>query len=201
MDKLALKTGNPRSARKRRKRASHIPFARLCRLHWLRLVRSSSSPKAMARGIGIGVAVGVSPWIGLHIWMAAGLAWLVRGNILAAVLGSLIGNYVTFLPIMLVDHKLGVWLLSALQVSVGNTPHTPHLHDMIANPLGFFHSLFAQPMQALPLFLPILAGSLLLGMVLYLLCSLFLPRFFMQMKHKRRARLQVRAKKSNMPPL
>ena len=62
----------------------------------------------ISRGIACGVFVCFTPLFGLHFLIAVGLAWLIGGNMLAALLATFVGNPVTF-PI-----------IAGLAVEVGN---------------------------------------------------------------------------------
>ena len=50
----------------------------------------------ISRGVAAGVFVCFTPLFGLHFISAALLAWLIRGNRLAAVLATFVGNPITF---------------------------------------------------------------------------------------------------------
>jgi uncharacterized protein len=76
-----------------------------------RLRRLPDSPHRICVGIACGAFVSFLPIFGLHFLAAALLAWALRGNILAALLGTFWGNPFTF-PIMAVTAmELGNWLL------------------------------------------------------------------------------------------
>lgn len=61
-----------------------------------RLLRLGSDPHAVAAGFASGAALSCTPLFGLHFLLAFGLAWVVRGHMLAAALGTAVGNPVTF---------------------------------------------------------------------------------------------------------
>lgn len=76
-----------------------------------RMRRLPDSPERIARGIALGSFVSFLPLYGLHFLSGALLAWMFRGNILAALLGTFYGNPITF-PIMAVSAlELGHWLM------------------------------------------------------------------------------------------
>ena len=64
-----------------------------------RLHRLPDTPETIARGIFAGVFTTFTPLYGLHFIVAATLAWLVRGNIIAALLGTFFGNPLTLLMV------------------------------------------------------------------------------------------------------
>lgn len=73
--------------------------------------RLPDSPERICRGIALGSFVSFLPLYGLHFASAALIAWIFRGNILAALLGTFYGNPITF-PVMAVSAiELGNWLL------------------------------------------------------------------------------------------
>lgn len=77
----------------------------------LRLSRLPDRPHRIARGIAAGVFVSFTPLFGFHFISAAAVAWLIRGNIVAALLGTFFGNPLTFPIIMAISVDLGNWML------------------------------------------------------------------------------------------
>ena len=61
-----------------------------------RVRRLPDTPHRIALGFACGVFSSFTPLFGLHFFLAAGLAKLVRGNILASLIGTVAGNPVTF---------------------------------------------------------------------------------------------------------
>ena len=76
-----------------------------------RLRRLPDKPHRIARGVAAGIFVSFTPFFGFHLFIAAGLAWLMRGNMVAALLSTLVGNPLTFPLIMTVSVDLGTYLL------------------------------------------------------------------------------------------
>jgi uncharacterized protein len=76
-----------------------------------RLTRLPDPPHRIARGIFAGVFVSFTPLFGFHFFAAAFLAFLMRGNIIAAILGTLFGNPVTFPIIAVTSVQLGHMIL------------------------------------------------------------------------------------------
>ncbi|MGB0798882.1 MAG: DUF2062 domain-containing protein, partial [Planktomarina sp.] len=64
-----------------------------------RLHRLPGTPEQIARGIAVGVFTSFTPFYGLHFLVAAGLALMLRGSVLAALLGTFFGNPLTYIPI------------------------------------------------------------------------------------------------------
>lgn len=76
-----------------------------------RLRRLPDPAHKISRGIAAGVFTSFTPFFGLHFLIAAGLAVLMRGNVIAALLGTFIGNPLTFPLIAAVSMELGSWML------------------------------------------------------------------------------------------
>ncbi|MDN5787224.1 DUF2062 domain-containing protein [Pseudorhodobacter sp.] len=76
-----------------------------------RLRRLPDAPHRIARGIFAGILVSFSPLFGLHFGGAALIAWIMRGNILAALMATFVGNPITFPFIAAFSVEFGNFLL------------------------------------------------------------------------------------------
>jgi uncharacterized protein len=85
-----------------------------------RVQRLPGTPHAIAAGLATGVAVALTPFLGLHLALALALAYLLGGNLLAAALGTLVSNPWTLPLIWAVTYRLGCLLL-------GRPPRGLHL--------------------------------------------------------------------------
>lgn len=85
------------------KRASHYILHRLRRL--------PDSPERIARGFFAGVFISFTPLFGFHFIGAALVALAYRGNILAALLGTFVGNPLTTPIMATMSLETGYWLL------------------------------------------------------------------------------------------
>ena len=79
-----------------------------------RLRRLPDTPHRICVGIAAGTFVSFLPLWGLHFLLAALLAWLFRGNILAALLGTFFGNPITFPLIAVGALELGNMLIGGV---------------------------------------------------------------------------------------
>ena len=86
-------------------------FRRLFSYLFQRVVRLPGTSGSIAIGVASGVAASFLPFIGLHFLIAALLALLLRGNVLASAIGTFFGNPWTFVFIWVSDYRLGLWLL------------------------------------------------------------------------------------------
>lgn len=77
----------------------------------LRVHRIPDQPHRIARGIFAGIFVTFSPFFGLHFFLAAALAKIMRGNIIASLFATFVGNPLTFVPIAALSMQTGNLLL------------------------------------------------------------------------------------------
>lgn len=81
---------------------------------WKRILRLHATPHAIAAGVAAGAFAAFLPFLGLHILIAAALARLIRGNMLAAALGTaVVGNPLSFPLIWAATYAGGRLLLHA----------------------------------------------------------------------------------------
>ncbi len=76
-----------------------------------RVRRLPGTPETIARGIWCGVFTTFTPFYGLHFVVAAVLARILNGNLLAALLATFFGNPLTYVPIGVISLKTGHFLL------------------------------------------------------------------------------------------
>lgn len=77
----------------------------------IRVLRLKATPHAVAAGVAAGVAVSCTPFLGFHFIMAFCLAFVLRGNMFAAALGTAFGNPLTFPLIFAAAHRIGIYML------------------------------------------------------------------------------------------
>lgn len=120
---------------------------RVGRYLYLRFVRMRSDPSEISRGLAVGVFSGMTPLLGFHMILALALALFLKGNKLMALVGAWAGNPLTMPVILVLEYKLGRWIMGA---SLAPVPQISlSLSDMLHRSWNF----------VAPLFL----GSLLLG--------------------------------------
>lgn len=86
-----------------------------------RLVRLSDTTHKIALGFALGAAVSFSPILGTHFIQAGIFAYLVRANLLAAMIGTFIGNPWTFPFMWWLAISLGSYLFSFFGIAAGST--------------------------------------------------------------------------------
>jgi len=77
-----------------------------------RIARIPGTPHYIAAGLACGAAISFTPFIGLHFVLSFLLAWIVRGSLVAAALGTAVGNPWTFPFIWIWIYELGHWMLN-----------------------------------------------------------------------------------------
>jgi uncharacterized protein (DUF2062 family) len=124
-----------------------------------RILRLSGTPYAIAMGAAVGAGVAFTPFLGFHLLIVAGIAWLVRGNVIAGVIASCVGNPITFPFIWAGSYRLGKVMLGESTASA---------------PARLEHDLLEKSWDQLwPVVKPMTVGSipfaLVVGAVVYLI--------------------------------
>ena len=88
-----------------------MDWKRLLRYWMLRIKRMRGDPHKVSLGIAIGVFISITPTIPFHTFIAVSLAYLFRGNKLAAALGVWVSNPLTIPLFYYGSYKLGVKIL------------------------------------------------------------------------------------------
>ena len=99
----------------------YSPLQRVIRYCYCRLVRLKGHPHQVARGLSVGVFAGFFPWFGFQIIVAVLLAFLVRGNKIAAAMSTWVSNPLTYFPIFAFNYAVGSWLVKFWGLSVDTT--------------------------------------------------------------------------------
>ncbi len=85
-------------------------LSRIFRLLKLKLYRIRDFPEAVAIGLAWGASVSMTPILGFHLITCYLGTWMMRGNIVAATVGTVLGNPWTFPFIFYLDYKIGTIL-------------------------------------------------------------------------------------------
>ena len=116
----------------------------------LKLARLPASSYAISSGFACGSMVSFTPLLGFHFLLAIMFAYLLRANYIAALLGTIIGNPVTFPFIWGLIYKVGVFV-----VDKPNSNLSPHINfDMIVN-------------QTYEIFIPMVVGGAILAIPIW----------------------------------
>ena len=87
-------------------------FNRTKKYFLLNLKRMKGSSHDIAIGLASGIAVSFTPFLGLHALLGITLAWILRGSMAAALVGTLFGNPWTFPFIWYLSYEIGKLLIS-----------------------------------------------------------------------------------------
>lgn len=165
-----------------------------------RVRRLPDSPERIARGIGAGVFAAFTPFYGMHFVVAALLARLLNGNILAALSGTFFGNPLTYVPIGVICLQTGHFLLGT-EFEKGEThglmrKFARALGDLKDNFLSMFSDRVADwhglSIFYHEVFYPYMIGGIIPGIVASVVCyylSLPVTRTYQQ---RRRAKIKAK---------
>lgn len=148
-----------------------------------RVLRLTATPHAIAAGVAAGVFASFTPFVGFHIIIAAIVAWVMAGNVIASAFGTAIGNPITFPFIWGATLQTGRFII-----------HDPHMPgDEMAVGIMLRHLEFAQLWD--PVLKPMTVGSIPLGVGAALLFYLLTRSAAVTFRAQRRKRLAERARR------
>ena len=84
-----------------------LNFSRTRKYISLSIKRMRASPNELALGLACGIAISFTPFIGLHALLGIFFAWVIRGSMAAALIGTLVGNPWTFPFIWFLTYEMG----------------------------------------------------------------------------------------------
>ena len=84
-----------------------LNFFRFLKLLKIKILRLKDLPEPIAIGLAWGAAVSFTPLLGFHILICFLGTYLMKGNLLAAAAGTVIGNPWTFPIFFFLAYKLG----------------------------------------------------------------------------------------------
>ena len=80
---------------------------RIIKLQRYKITKIKDFPESVSVGMAWGAAVSFTPLLGFHLIICYLGTWLMRGNLIAATVGTIIGNPWTFPFIFYLDYKIG----------------------------------------------------------------------------------------------
>lgn len=143
--------------------------------------RSKDKKHKIAIGMGIGTAISFTPLPGFHVWTTVILCLIFSGNIVIALLATLLGNPWTF-PLM--------WYLS-YRVGLLFTGFHPNNEINFITAFDDFFSAFINLdgdlfiKKVYPVWLPTMIGGLIVAFIVYFFTHYFTVRFIDKYKKKR----------------
>lgn len=158
---------------------------RAAKYYYFKFLRLQGDPHSLALGVAIGLFVGITPTIPLHTVLILILAWILRGNILAALLAATaISNPLTWLPQYYFSWRLGNWLLPGYL----SWERIQSLLDLLASGASFKQSLVLLGQMGLEATAVMLLGGTLLAIPFTFAGYVLTFKFFRTMRHKRQAK-------------
>ncbi len=135
-----------------------------------RVARLPGTPASIAAGFACGAAASFTPLVGFHFLLAALLAWVSRGNLIASAIGTVVGNPWTFPFIWVATFEIGCMMTGG--DGNGATVNFAFFfqslwHSVVELDLRYFVS------NVLPIWVPMLLGSLPLGLLAF--CITYWP--------------------------
>lgn len=127
----------------------------------IRLAKKGLTPDEIAAGVAIGIFIGFIPLIGVHTLMAFALAYFLRLNTFLVLLGTQISNPVSFPFQIFLSAEIGSLLLNGKHLDIKFSKDVSYLEHYI---------------------LPIIVGSLVLGIIVSLFSYMFLKSFLKRRK-------------------
>lgn len=176
-------------------------WTRATRYISLRLARMPGTSYSIAAGFACGAAMSFTPFVGTHLIWSGLLAWIVRGNIIVSLLGTVVGNPWTFPFIWVWLYESGNWLLAQNRHGT-NAPH-PDFYSTFTNLadalLRFDMGRFID--SAIPVVWPMFVSSIPTAFVVWF--AFFFPMKKMIDGYQRRRRkrwAKVRARHAEKEP-
>ncbi|MEZ0280691.1 DUF2062 domain-containing protein [Methyloceanibacter sp.] len=144
-----------------------------------RLRRLSDTPHAVALGFAIGVFTAVTPFLGTHMVVAALLAWVIGGSVVAALLGTFVGNPLTYPLFWYSTYEVGNLMLRG---------------EVSERSIDLSGGIFQKSLEQLwPILKPMTLGSMPVGLALAALSYVLVKPMVEAYKHRRRRELQLRS--------
>ncbi len=129
------------------------------------LLRVDASPHCLALGLAVGIFMATTPFLGLQVCGAVGLAWLFGGHVPAAIIGTFWANPVTYPLLLAASYRLGATML--------DVPETLNLAWLADGVNAVVAALFVPGRSALavayhmvlPVAMPLTLGAFVIGVL------------------------------------
>ncbi|MEM6312200.1 MAG: DUF2062 domain-containing protein [Pseudomonadota bacterium] len=165
-----------------------------------RLRRLPDSPERIARGIWAGVFTTFTPFYGLHFIFAAMIAFVMRGNIIAAMMATFFGNPLTYFPIGLVALQTGHWLMGSKMEAEDQSSFGGAFVDAWRDLTSNFFAMFDEQTADWTglrsfyddVFLPYLIGGLIPGIITATVCYYLCAPLIRAYQKRRRGAVKAR---------
>lgn len=155
---------------------------RTARYYWLKFIRLKGDPSTLARGVAVGLFVGVTPTIPLHTALVLFFSALFRGNIIAGLIASMaISNPLTWLP----QYFFSWWIGSQFMPGHLSWERIKGLLNLLTSGASFQESIRAMGQLGFDAILVMVLGGVLLAVPFTAAGYLLSLRFFEKIRKKR----------------
>ena len=179
-----------------KRREPHTPLQLIKEVFWptmgwwralkyarLRIVRLSDSSHKIAKGLATGVSISFTPIVGTHFIQAGIIAYGIRANVLASLIGTFVGNPWTFPFMWWAAIQFGSFLFGLMGL-----PASTALPDEMSFQI-FWDLVTHEPLR---IFLPWLLGGYLMALLTWPISYFF---FFTLVKGAKAARRKAKVRK------
>lgn len=141
-----------------------VPLRKRLTYYWRRILRLRATPHEVALGCAARVFAACTPFLGFQMALAGAIAFLLRVSIPAALLGTFIGNPLSWPAIWSASYVAGVWVL-------GDDPADAAEHfvqsanKLSATLMAPSRSLDSAVVSLSPIIEPLVIGGLLVGLI------------------------------------
>lgn len=161
-----------------------------------RLIRIPDSPHRIALGLACGIFVSFLPIFGGHVIMGGLLAYLTKGNLFASLIGTVVGNPITFPIIASASINLGQKILGQSSSEINDASFNWEMFkDMLS--IENFNLYFLKDF-GVDIFLPYFLGGTIFGLIasfiFYFFCKSFVRGHQLRRKRKKMMKLNERKK-------
>lgn len=156
---------------------------RATKYFFLRFIRLQGNPNVLARGVAVGIFIGITPTIPLHTILALLCAYIIRGSKIAALLATvLVSNPLTFFLQYYLAFRIGNWVTSE---NISWEKMT-ELMDALSSGASFSESFTALGHMGMKTLAILLIGGSILAIPFTIASYVLSFLFFRSMQQKRR---------------
>ncbi len=180
-----------------------------------RVARLPGTPYSIASGVAIGAAVSFTPFIGFHFVLSALLSLITRSNVVASLLGTVVGNPWTFPFIWLWLYTCGNWILGVDESSATVHFDMAVLWDFIVLGLSYVgggvifgrwdgadHETLRQLWHSIvDIIWPMLVGCIPTSFVVWMVCYFPVRRAVVIYRHNRILRRMKKTERHGLGPM
>ncbi|MBN9292034.1 MAG: DUF2062 domain-containing protein [Hyphomicrobium denitrificans] len=141
-----------------------VPLRKRLTYCWRRILRLRATPHEVALGCAAGVFAACTPFLGFQMALAGAIAFLLRVSIPAALLGTFIGNPLSWPAIWSASYVAGVWVLGDDPADAGEH-FVQSANKLSATLMAPSRSLDSAVVSLSPIIEPLVIGGLLVGLI------------------------------------